>query len=92
MRPTLLQTTMQSGVGVGVGCETTYLRALEREQRQILEGSRHLEEGNDTGQDEPRGRSQAITFQVAKIQTEDTLPYWFEESQDNLRVNPVTRN
>ena len=40
----------------------------------LTEGSRHLKEGNDTGQDEPRGKSQATTFQVAKIQTEDTLP------------------
>lgn len=57
----------------------------------MLEGSRHFEEGNDTRKGEPKGRPQSIIFQMAKIQIEDTRPYWSEEPQDKLRVDPATR-
>lgn len=57
----------------------------------MLEGSRHWEERNDTGQGEPKGRPQATILQAAKIQTEDTYPYVSEEPQDKSRVDPATR-
>lgn len=37
------------------------------------------------------GPSQQLILQVAKIQLEDSQPYWFEEPQDKFKVDPATR-